>query len=111
MYMWENPFRPSIAINEEAFVAHYNKCLSALLNRILANIAASGLPPEAFLALHGKAIVEEIQTLKHSFMQMLSFPNESYTNAFGVRLSKISLKKLHHFTYHSVGKGAVPGYN
>ena len=109
--MWENFFQQPITINEEAFIAHYNKCITAIFNRVLANVAASGLPPEEFLSIHSKAIVDEIQALKTTFMTMLSFPDESYTNEFGVRLSRISLNKLHTFTHHSIRKGALAGYN
>lgn len=109
--MWENFFQQPIVINEEAFIAHYNKCINALFERVLANVAASGLSPEDFLACNSQKIVAEIQGIKATFMQMLSFPDQTYTDDFGVRLSKISLIRLHTFTHQSLRKGALPGYN
>ncbi len=109
--MWENFYQPPITINEEAYIEHYNKCITAVFNRILANIAASGLAPEDFLIINRKAIIDEIQAVKATFMTMLSFPDESYTDEFGVKLSRILLNKLHTFTHQSVKKGMLPGYN
>jgi hypothetical protein len=109
--MWNNLFHQPIVLNEEAFIDHYNKCLNAVFERVIANIAASGLPPEDFLAANSKLILAETQAVKNTFMRMVSFPDEMYFEDFGVRLSKILLGKLHHFTHQSVKKSALPGYN
>lgn len=109
--MWNNLFHQPIVLNEEAFIEHYHKCLNAVFERVIANIAASGLSPEDFLAANSKLILAETQAVKNTFMQMVSFPDKTYSDDFGIKLSKILLGKLHHFTYKSVKKSVLPGYN
>lgn len=109
--MWEDLFKQPIVINEDAFIAHYNRCLNNVFERILTKVAASGLSPDDFLEVNSQAIVNEVQSVKAVFMQMLHFPDEANTEEFGLKLSKIMLQKLHVFTYKSMKMSVVPGYN